>query len=206
MNEITQFEPKSLVHFSLWQSLVCHLKVTDAKPSTVVLVEAGIAGLPPQAARLAPMVVQRSLASSLPLPRSLQAARLLPQQVGHLLHLLLPLLLVQLPPLSLLGSAPASEASRDPRLRSLHRPLQVLLLHSECLGHILPSQTVTSLLSVLPPHPQGLHGVVGHLAALPAPDVDARGRRVRVEGIRRGSCSSVLVVWEPIVLVRATSS
>ena len=181
-------------------SLVGHFKVVDAEPAAVVLVEAGVAGLPPQAARLAPVVVQRPLGSPLCLS-PLQAALLLPLQkkVCHLLQLLLPGLLLLPPPPSLLGPLPP-EAGRDPRLRSLHCPLQVLLLHSECFRHILTPQTVSSFLSVLPPHPEGPHGVVAHFAALPAPDVEGGGGRVGVEGVRGGSCS-ILVVREPVLLV-----
>ena len=167
-NQITQIEPKSLVRikftsltFSLFAaifSLVGHFKVVDAEPGAVVLVEAGVAGLPPQAARFASVVVQRPLGSTLSLS-PLQTTLLMPllKEVCYLLQLLL--LPGLLPPPPLLGPLPP-EAGRDPRLRSLHCPFQVLLLHSECLSHILTPQTVTSFLAVLPPHPQPFQGIV----------------------------------------------
>ena len=94
-------------------------------------------------------------------------------------RLLLPPPLASLP---FLGSSPP-EAGGDPRLLSLHRPLQVLLLHSKRLRHILPPQAVARLLPVLPPHAQLLQGVIvaGALGGgLPAADVEAGGRRVGI--------------------------
>jgi len=90
-NQITQFEPKSLVKkitFNFFSSfviffrtfsLVGHLKVVDAKPVAVVLVEAGVTGLPPQAARFAPVMVQSPLGSPFCLS-PFQAALLSPLQ------------------------------------------------------------------------------------------------------------------------------
>ena len=76
-----------------------------------------------------------------------------------------------------------SETPSDPRLRSFHRPLQVLVLHSEGLGHVLPPETVPSLLHVLPAHPETLDsGTLPRLqsATCCSPDVEER-RRVRSE-------------------------
>ena len=76
-----------------------------------------------------------------------------------------------------------SETPSDPRLRSFHRPLQVLVLHSEGLRHVLPPESVPALLQVLPADPEPLDS--GALARLQAatccsPDVEER-RRVRSE-------------------------
>ena len=76
-----------------------------------------------------------------------------------------------------------SETPSDPRLRSFHRPLQVLVLHSEGLRHVLPPETVPALLHVLPAHPETLDsGTLPRLQSTTccSPDVEER-RRVRSE-------------------------
>ena len=79
-------------------------------------------------------------------------------------------------PLGILPHTP-----RDPRLRSFHRPFQVLVLHSEGLRHVLPPEAVTALPVVLPAHPQPLDG--GALAGLQSSATccssDGEWRRVR---------------------------
>ena len=100
----------------------------------------------------------------------------------------LALLTVSLCPLPLTQSSlgplgGGSETPSDPRLRSFHRPLQVLVLHSEGLRHVLPPESVPALLQVLPADPEPLDS--GALARLQAatccsPDVEER-RRVRSE-------------------------
>ena len=75
-----------------------------------------------------------------------------------------------------------SETPRDPRLRSFHRPLQVLVLHPEGLRDVLPPEAVPPLPVVLPPHPQPLDGgALAGLESLPtccSSDIEER-RRVR---------------------------
>ena len=76
-----------------------------------------------------------------------------------------------------------SETPRDPRLRSFHRPLEVLVLHSEGLGHVLPPEGVPALLQVLPAHPEPLDsGALPGLqtATCCSSDVE-KWRRVRSE-------------------------
>ena len=76
-----------------------------------------------------------------------------------------------------------SETPSDPRLRSFHRPLEVLVLHSEGLGHVLPPEGVPALLQVLPAHPEPLDsGALPGLqtATCCSSDVE-KWRRVRSE-------------------------
>ena len=81
----------------------------------------------------------------------------------------------------LLGGA--QQTPRQPRSRgSFPRPLEILLLHPECLGHVLAPERVPALLVVLPPHPEGAEAA--RLARLGAeaggaPQVEQR-RRVEV--------------------------
>ena len=80
-----------------------------------------------------------------------------------------------------------SETPSDPRLGSFHRPLEVLVLHSEGLGHVLPPESVPALLEVLPAHPQPLDsGALPGLQAATCCSSDVeQWRRVRSE---RGKC------------------
>ena len=85
------------------------------------------------------------------------------------------------PVFPLLGGA--QQTPRQPRSRgSFPRPLEILLLHTECLGHVLAPQRVPALLVILPPHPEGAEAA--RLARLGAeaggaPQVEQR-RRVQV--------------------------
>ena len=85
------------------------------------------------------------------------------------------------PVFPLLGGA--QQTPRQPRSRgSFPRPLEILLLHAEGLGHVLAPQRVPALLIVLPPHPEGAEAA--RLARLGAeaggaPQVEQR-RRVQV--------------------------
>ena len=85
------------------------------------------------------------------------------------------------PVFPLLGGA--QQTPRQPRSRgSFPRPLEILLLHAEGLGHVLPPQRVPALLVILPPHPEGAEAA--RLARLGAeaggaPQVEQR-RRVQV--------------------------
>ena len=85
------------------------------------------------------------------------------------------------PVFPLLGGA--QQTPRQPRSRgSFPRPLEILLLHAECLGHVLAPQRVPALLVILPPHPEGAEAA--RLARLGAeaggaPQVEQR-RRVQV--------------------------
>ena len=76
-----------------------------------------------------------------------------------------------------------SETPSDPRLRSFHRPLEVLVLHSEGLGHVLPPESVPALLEVLPAHPETLDsGALPGLQAATCCSSDVeKWRRVRSE-------------------------
>ena len=88
---------------------------------------------------------------------------------------------------SLLGRSEQA-LSQPRRLRSLARPLEVLVLDSEGLGHVLPPERVPALLVILPPHPERLDAA--HLAGLGeaptccAPQVKDR-RRVQVRSEQR---------------------
>ena len=85
------------------------------------------------------------------------------------------------PVFPLLGGA--QQTPRQPRSRgSFPRPLEILLLHAEGLGHVLAPQRVPALLVILPPHPEGAEAA--RLARLGAeaggaPQVEQR-RRVQV--------------------------
>ena len=88
---------------------------------------------------------------------------------------------------SLLGGSEQA-LSQPRRLRSLARPLEVLVLDSEGLGHILPPEGVPALLVILPAHPERLNAA--HLAGLGeaptccAPQVKDR-RRLQVRSEQR---------------------
>ena len=88
---------------------------------------------------------------------------------------------------SLLGGSEQA-LSQPRRLRSLARPLKVLVLDSEGLGHILAPEGVPALLVILPAHPERLNAA--HLAGLGeaptccAPQVKDR-RRLQVRSEQR---------------------
>ena len=88
---------------------------------------------------------------------------------------------------SLLGGSEQA-LSQPRRLRSLARPLEVLVLDSEGLGHILAPEGVPALLVILPAHPERLNAA--HLAGLGeaptccAPQVKDR-RRLQVRSEQR---------------------
>ena len=104
------------------------------------------------------------------------------------------------PVFPLLGGA--QQTPRQPRSRgSFARPLEILLLHPEGLGHVLAPQRVPALLVVLPPHPEGAEAA--RLARLGAeaggaPQVEQR-RRVEVmsEEVTR---SRLTQAWHVIAL------
>ena len=96
-----------------------------------------------------------------------------------------------LPPL--LGGSEQT-LSQPRRLRSLHCPLEVLVLHSEGLRHVLPSEGVPALLVILPPHPERLDAAplarLGQAATCCAPQVKGR-RGVRSEACFK--CSEIII-------------
>ena len=88
--------------------------------------------------------------------------------------------------ISLLGGSEQT-LSQPRRLGSLARPLEVLVLDSEGLRHVLAPESVSALLVILPPHPQSLDAT--HLPGLgQAPTCCASQvkdwRRVRSEEIK----------------------
>ena len=104
------------------------------------------------------------------------------------------------PVFPLLGGA--QQTPRQPRSRgSFPRPLEILLLHPEGLGHVLAPQRVPALLVVLPPHPQ--RAEAARLARLGAeaggaPQVQQRrGVEVMSEEVTR---SRLTQAWHVIAL------
>ena len=86
---------------------------------------------------------------------------------------------------SLLGGSEQA-LSQPRRLRSLARPLEVLVLDSEGLGHILAPEGVPALLVILPAHPERLNAAhlawLGEAPTCCAPQVkDRRRLQVRSE-------------------------
>ena len=88
---------------------------------------------------------------------------------------------------SLLGGSEQA-LSQPRRLRSLARPLEVLVLDSEGLGHILPPEGVPALLVILPAHPERLNAAhlawLGEAPTCCAPQVKDR-RRLQVRSEQR---------------------
>ena len=86
---------------------------------------------------------------------------------------------------SLLGGSEQT-LSQPRRLRSLARPLEVLVLHPEGLGHVLAPERVPALLVILPSHPESLDAAhlsrLGQAATCCASQVkDRRGVRSKVK-------------------------
>ena len=86
---------------------------------------------------------------------------------------------------SLLGGSEQT-LSQPRRLRSLARPLEVLVLHPEGLGHVLAPERVPALLVILPSHPERLDAAhlpgLGQAATCCASQVkDRRGVRSKVK-------------------------
>ena len=85
--------------------------------------------------------------------------------------------------LSLLGGSQQT-LSQPRRLRSLARPLEVLVLDPEGLRHVLSTESVSALPVILPPHPQSLDAAhlpgLGQAPTCCASQVKDR-RRVRSE-------------------------